>query len=170
MLNKPIVHEFDNNLVYLRNKEMELHLKKLNQIKSRKNAFASTMHSNSSLGDILNNNHNLNITKRKNSPDRGFRIVQNYFIDRDNRYLCDKLYEISCRNNNYLRNCNTGINNIGSNNNATSRIFESTINSPRNNSKSKLKLKINNFKVHKKLNEKKIVEENIGLLKRLAEK
>src|SRR5687767_5764948 len=103
MLHKPIVHEFNNNSVYLRSKEMEIHMKKLNQIKKRKNKFnLSTGAGGLNLLGTTDNELFKNKLKAKNSPSKGFKIVQNYFIDRDNRYLCDKLYAISSRENNYV--------------------------------------------------------------------
>lgn len=142
MLNKPIIHEFDHISLFLRNQEMGIHQKKLNEIKQRKNKFINN--SNAS-----NDFEVLNATKRK-SPSRGFSILQNYYIDRDNRYLCDRLFQISTRSsNNKSYNKNTL--------SSTNIHFDT-------------KPKLYNFVVHKKLKEKKILEENVSLLKRLSEK
>ena len=41
MLNRPVVHELDSNAIYLRSLEINLHHKKLNAIRHRKNQFES---------------------------------------------------------------------------------------------------------------------------------
>ena len=45
MLNRPVVHELDSNAIYLRSLEINLHHKKLNAIRHRKNQFETHVQS-----------------------------------------------------------------------------------------------------------------------------
>ena len=90
MLKKPIIHEFDYNSIFLRDRHIEIHQKKLNQIKKRKNQFN------------MYNSESEFFPKRKQSPLNNIEHGKNYFIDRDNRYLCEKLTKISSSTNVFL--------------------------------------------------------------------
>ncbi len=39
MLNRPVVHELDSNAIYIRGLDINLHHKKLNAIRQRKNLY-----------------------------------------------------------------------------------------------------------------------------------
>ena len=39
MLNRPVVHELDSNAIYIRSLDINLHHKKLNAIRQRKNLY-----------------------------------------------------------------------------------------------------------------------------------
>jgi len=85
----------DPNLAYLRNKELEVHFKKINEIKSRKNKFLKekTSWTSQSKKRIMN-----------------FDLNQVFNINRDNKALYNKLVEISSREKNRAASHSTGKN------------------------------------------------------------
>jgi hypothetical protein len=122
---RPVVHEFDNNLIYIRNNDLKVHFKKLEEIKKRKNTyfrisgdFDTSRHDlrefKEHLGQVsknrgLSTNLNHSILKQQNSTltlgDGNSNLSkflrhsplreQNYFVNRDNKHMYDKLYEIN---------------------------------------------------------------------------
>ena len=86
MLTKPLAFEQDKNAIFLRNQEMHLHFCKLDSIKQRKNAY---------LPEISYTKHLLQLKKNYSSPS----IVRDrqYFINRDNQLIYQKLHKINQR-------------------------------------------------------------------------
>ena len=86
MLTKPLAFEQDKNAIFLRNQEMHLHFCKLDSIKQRKNAY---------LPEISYTKHLLQLKKNYSSPS----IIRDrqYFINRDNQLIYQKLYKINRR-------------------------------------------------------------------------
>ena len=86
MLTKPLAFEQDKNAIFLRNQEMHLHFCKLDSIKQRKNAY---------LPEISYTKHLLQLKKNYSSPS----IIRDrqYFINRDNQLIYQKLYKINQR-------------------------------------------------------------------------
>jgi hypothetical protein len=134
MLYRPVVHEFDNNSLFLRGKELELHQKKLNEIKNRKNKFSMSLTSDS---DTFN--------FRKKSPTQ-MNVVKSYLVEKDNKYLYEKLFKISSRDNKLLNGSISG----------------------RCTSISDTRVKATSIVRH--IQEKKIMEENLDMLKRISER
>ena len=120
---KPTVHEFDQNLIYMRNNELRVHFKKLEDIKKRKNKYFKTSKDlNISEGEIKEHNGNRgkdsrlsksiastklhfnslndessNLTKfLRQSPLR----EKHYIVNRDNKYIYDRLNEINVKSSN----------------------------------------------------------------------
>jgi hypothetical protein len=81
MLNKPTILEKDENSLFLRNKIMEIHLKKLKDIKNRKAAPNVE-----------------NFVRKRCLSQEKFDWTHNYFIERDNKYLGMKINTIFSRN------------------------------------------------------------------------
>lgn len=122
---RPVVHEFDNNLIYMRNNDLKVHFKKLEDIKKRKNTYfrisgdldtsrADLREFKEHLSQISKDKRvsklqNYNILKQQNSTltlgDGNSNLSkflrhsplreQNYYVNRDNKHLYDKLYEIN---------------------------------------------------------------------------
>lgn len=86
MLTKPLAFEQDKNAIFLRNQEMHLHFCKLDSIKQRKNAY---------LPEISYTKHLLQLKKNYSSPS----IIRDrqYFINRDNQLIYQKLHKINRR-------------------------------------------------------------------------
>ena len=86
MLTKPLAFEQDKNAIFLRNQEMHLHFSKLDSIKQRKNAYLPEI----SLGKSI-----LRLRKNYSSP----LILRDrqYFINRDNQLIYQKLHKINRR-------------------------------------------------------------------------
>ena len=86
MLTKPLAFEQDKNAIFLRNQEMHLHFCKLDSIKQRKNAY---------LPEISYTKHLLQLKKNYSSPS----IIRDrqYFINRDNQLIYQKLHKINQR-------------------------------------------------------------------------
>ena len=86
MLTKPLAFEQDKNAIFLRNQEMHLHFSKLDSIKQRKNAY---------LPEISYTKHLLQLKKNYSSP----LILRDrqYFINRDNQLIYQKLHKINRR-------------------------------------------------------------------------
>ena len=86
MLTKPLAFEQDKNAIFLRNQEMHLHFCKLDSIKQRKNAY---------LPEISYTKHLLQLRKNYSSPS----IIRDrqYFINRDNQLIYQKLHKINQR-------------------------------------------------------------------------
>ena len=84
---KPIVHEFDPNSIYMRNIELKSHYKKLEAIKIRKNK----------LSKIISSHINTSIDKKDKtkSPQRKITFDKEFNINRANKVMSDKLFEIS---------------------------------------------------------------------------
>jgi hypothetical protein len=130
---RPVVHEFDNNLIYMRNKELKVHFKKLDDIKKRKNKYfrisedidnsrADLRELKEHLGQFskdrgVSMNLNQSILKQQNSSltlgDGSSNLSkflrhsplreQNFFVNRDNKHLYDKLYEINVKSLNNVK-------------------------------------------------------------------
>ena len=86
MLTQPLAFEQDKNAIFLRNQEMHLHFCKLDSIKQRKNAY---------LPEISYTKHLLQLKKNYSSPS----IIRDrqYFINRDNQLIYQKLHKINRR-------------------------------------------------------------------------
>ena len=86
MLTNPLAFEQDKNAIFLRNQEMHLHFCKLDSIKQRKNAY---------LPEISYTKHLLQLKKNYSSPS----IIRDrqYFINRDNQLIYQKLHKINQR-------------------------------------------------------------------------
>ena len=86
MLSKPVAFEQDKTAIFLRNQEMHLHFSKLDSIKQRKNAYLPEI----SLGKSI-----LRLRKNYSSP----LILRDrqYFINRDNQLIYQKLHKINRR-------------------------------------------------------------------------
>ena len=88
MLSKPLAFEQDKTAIFLRNQEMHLHFSKLDSIKERKNPY---------LPDITTNRHIPHLKKNYSSP--SILRDKQYFIQRDNRLIYQKLDKINRRAN-----------------------------------------------------------------------
>ena len=86
MLAKPLAFEQDKNAIFLRNQEMHLHFSKLDSIRQRKNTY---------LPDITNTKYLLRIKKNYSSP--SILRDKQYFIQRDNKLIYQKLDKINHR-------------------------------------------------------------------------
>ena len=86
MLTKPLAFEQDKNAIFLRNQEMHLHFCKLDSIKQRKNAY---------LPEISYTKRLLRLKKNYSSP--SILRDRQYFINRDNQLIYQKLYKINKR-------------------------------------------------------------------------
>ena len=86
MLTKPLAFEQDKNAIFLRNQEMHLHFCKLDSIKQRKNSY---------LPDESYTKRLLRLKKNYSSPS----IIRDrqYFINRDNQLIYQKLHKINKR-------------------------------------------------------------------------
>ena len=86
VITKPLAFEQDKNAIFLRNQEMHLHFCKLDSIKQRKNAY---------LPEISYTKHLLQLKKNYSSPS----IIRDrqYFINRDNQLIYQKLHKINQR-------------------------------------------------------------------------
>jgi len=91
----------DPNLAYLRNKELQSHYKKINEIKSRKNKFVEKK---------------VNWTSQSKKRIMNFDLNQIFNINRDNKVLYNKLLEISSREKNRAASHSTGKSNQVKNN------------------------------------------------------
>jgi hypothetical protein len=74
MININTVHAFDIYTTYLRNKELEIHQRKLYEIRYRKNKYADEI-------DDIDKKR-----RYKKSPDKDFNSYKTYFLDKDNQY------------------------------------------------------------------------------------
>ena len=88
MLSKPLAFEQDKTAIFLRNQEMHLHFCKLDSIKSRKNPY---------LPDVSSSRHNPHLKKNYSSP--SILRDKQYFIQRDNKLIYQKLDKINRRAN-----------------------------------------------------------------------
>jgi hypothetical protein len=86
MLTKPLAFEQDKNAIFLRNQEMHLHFCKLDSIKQRKNAY---------LPEISYTKRLLRLKKNYSSP--SILRDRQYFINRDNQLIYQKLHKINKR-------------------------------------------------------------------------
>ena len=86
MLTKPLAFEQDKNAIFLRNQEMHLHFCKLDSIKQRKNVY---------LPDISYTKRLLRLKKNYSSP--SILRDRQYFINRDNQLIYQKLHKINRR-------------------------------------------------------------------------
>lgn len=86
MLTKPLAFEQDKNAIFLRNQEMHLHFCKLDSIKQRKNAY---------LPGISYTKRILQLKKNYSSP--SILRDRQYFINRDNQLIYQKLHKINKR-------------------------------------------------------------------------
>lgn len=93
MLIRPVVHELDSNAVFLRQKLIALHHKKLSQIKERKSIFE--METSTSL--FQKQLMKMKMQSEKLNPNSGFHKSLN--IKENNNYLTRKLNKISKRAN-----------------------------------------------------------------------
>ena len=87
MLSKPLAFEQDKTAIFLRNQEMHLHFSKLDSIKHRKNTY---------LPEIPLTNHR---KLKKNISSPAIYRDKQYFINRDNNLIYNKLVKISKRPN-----------------------------------------------------------------------
>jgi len=87
MLSKPLAFEQDKTAIFLRNQEMHLHFSKLDSIKMRKNPY---------LPDI-SSRYNSHLKRDYSSP--SILRDKQYFIQRDNRLIYQKLDKINRRAN-----------------------------------------------------------------------
>jgi len=88
MLSKPLAFEQDKIAIFLRNQEMHLHFSKLESIKNRKNTYLPEIHSA---------NFKKKIKKNVSSP--SLNRDKQYFIQRDNNLIYNKLNKIFKRSN-----------------------------------------------------------------------
>ena len=88
MLSKPLAFEQDKNAIFLRNQEMHLHFSKLDSIKQRKNIY---------LPEIPISRRLLRLQKNYSSP--SILRDRQYFINRDNQLIYQKLHKINQRAN-----------------------------------------------------------------------
>ena len=86
MLTKPLAFEQDKNAIFLRNQEMHLHFCKLDSIKQRKNSY---------LPDESYTKRLLRLKKNYSSP--SILRDKQYFINRDNQLIYQKLHKINKR-------------------------------------------------------------------------
>ena len=96
MLNRPLVHELDSNAIYLRSIEINLHHKKLNAIRNRKNQFES---------EQSTTRYYKRFIKFKNQAERStpyYGFHNCLAIRRDNRKMAEKLDNIQKRDNKTL--------------------------------------------------------------------
>jgi hypothetical protein len=88
MLSKPLAFEQDKTAIFLRNQELHLHFGKLDSIKNRKNPY---------LPEIVSARCNLHLKKNYSSP--SILRDKQYFIQRDNKLIFQKLDKINKRAN-----------------------------------------------------------------------
>ena len=88
MLSRPLAFEQDKTAIFLRNQEMHLHFSKLDSIKTRKNPY---------LPEIYSIRHNPHLKKNYSSP--SILRDKQYFIQRDNKLIYQKLDKINRRTN-----------------------------------------------------------------------
>ena len=93
MLNRPVVHELDSNAIYLRSLEINLHHKKLNAIRHRKNQFESEQ----STTRYYKRYVKFKDQAERSTPYYGFHNC--LAIKRDNKKLAEKLLDIQTRAN-----------------------------------------------------------------------
>ena len=86
MLTKPLAFEQDKNAIFLRNQEMHLHFSKLDSIKQRKNSY---------LPEESYTKRLLRLKKNYSSP--SILRDKQYFINRDNQLIYQKLHKINKR-------------------------------------------------------------------------
>jgi len=86
MLTKPLAFEQDKNAIFLRNQEMHLHFCKLDSIKQRKNSY---------LPEESYTKRLLRLKKNYSSP--SILRDKQYFINRDNQLIYQKLHKINKR-------------------------------------------------------------------------
>jgi len=86
MLTKPLAFEQDKNAIFLRNQEMHLHFCKLDSIKQRKNSY---------LPEESYTKRILQLKKNYSSP--SILRDKQYFINRDNQLIYQKLHKINKR-------------------------------------------------------------------------
>ena len=86
MLSKPLAFEQDKTAIFLRNQELHLHFGKLDSIKNRKNPY---------LPEIVSARCNLHLKKNYSSP--SILRDKQYFIQRDNKLIYQKLDKINRR-------------------------------------------------------------------------
>ena len=86
MLTKPLAFEQDKNAIFLRNQEMHLHFCKLDSIKQRKNSY---------LPEESYTKRLLRLKKNYSSP--SILRDKQYFINRDNQLIYQKLHKINQR-------------------------------------------------------------------------
>ena len=88
MLSRPLAFEQDKTAIFLRNQEMHLHFSKLDSIKQRKNPY---------LPEISSSRHNAHLKRDYSSP--SILRDKQYFIQRDNKLIYQKLDKINRRAN-----------------------------------------------------------------------
>ena len=88
MLSKPLAFEQDKTAIFLRIQEFHLHFGKLDSIKNRKNPY---------LPEIVSARCNLHLKKNYSSP--SILRDKQYFIQRDNKLIFQKLDKINKRAN-----------------------------------------------------------------------
>ena len=88
MLSRPLAFEQDKTAIFLRNQEMHLHFSKLDSIKQRKNPY---------LPEISSSRHNVHLKRDYSSP--SILRDKQYFIQRDNKLIYQKLDKINRRAN-----------------------------------------------------------------------
>ena len=88
MLSRPLAFEQDKTAIFLRNQEMHLHFGKLDSIKKRKNPY---------LPEINSARFHIHLKKNYSSP--SILRDKQYFIQRDNQLIFQKLDKINRRMN-----------------------------------------------------------------------
>ena len=88
MLSKALAFEQDKTAIFLRNQEMHLHFSKLDSIKQRKNTY---------LPELSSSKRILRIKKNYSSP--SILRDKQFFINRDNKLIYQKLDKINRRTN-----------------------------------------------------------------------
>ena len=88
MLSKALAFEQDKTAIFLRNQEMHLHYSKLDSIKQRKNTY---------LPDLASTKRVLRMKKNYSSP--SILRDKQFFINRDNKLIYQKLDKINRRTN-----------------------------------------------------------------------
>lgn len=86
--------EHNKTFVLLRNHDLHVHYKKIQELKTRKNSYLPSISLLSPHSKNTSDNNNNNNNKIFISPDRKF------FIKRDNKYLQNKIFSIKNRNKN----------------------------------------------------------------------
>ena len=96
---KPIVHELDYNLIQMRNNDLNVHVKKLNEIKKMKNKYTFNKEvDNKYVSNVTNKNAKIVLSRNEGlQRQASHRHNRDYDVDRDNKTLSDRLYEISVR-------------------------------------------------------------------------
>ena len=87
IFNKHAVHELDQNAIYNRKIDVDLHHERLIKIRNRKNLFEADL--------SLNQQYYKNFKKFKSQS--GFGIIRDKIIKRDNKYIAQRLDKIKTR-------------------------------------------------------------------------